>query len=212
MYCPNCKKEIADGLSFCPECGAQLGASVAPVKKKKPITKKWWFWVIIVVVVLALISAVAGGGKDEQTDNNTPVVNAPAENDKPAGNDDKQDAETTTKAQEVVLYNENDIKITYVEKTSNYLSTDFKLLIENDSSKNITVSVENLTVNGFTVNTFFYAQVASGKKANEKLEVLNTYLENNDIDKIETLELSFHIINSDTFSVIDDSDAVTLAF
>ena len=58
MLCPKCKKEIADGVQFCPECGFDV------TKKKKPITKKWWFWVIIAVVLIALIGSVSGGGND----------------------------------------------------------------------------------------------------------------------------------------------------
>ena len=30
MYCSKCGKEIADASSFCPECGAQLGAPTQP--------------------------------------------------------------------------------------------------------------------------------------------------------------------------------------
>ena len=26
MYCTNCRKKIADGATFCPECGVELGA------------------------------------------------------------------------------------------------------------------------------------------------------------------------------------------
>lgn len=58
MLCPKCKKEIADGAQFCPECGVDV------TKKKKPITKKWWFWVIIAVVLIALIGSVSGGSND----------------------------------------------------------------------------------------------------------------------------------------------------
>lgn len=30
MYCSKCGKQITDGSHFCPECGAQLGASTQP--------------------------------------------------------------------------------------------------------------------------------------------------------------------------------------
>lgn len=211
MYCPNCKKEIADGLQFCPECGAQLGANAAVKKQKKPITKKWWFWVIIVVAVIAIISAV-GGGNDKPEKNDTPVVNTTAGNTSSAANNSVQEPEMQTEAQETVLYDKNDIKITYVESSSDFLTNNFKFLIVNNSGKNITVSVENLSVNGFSVDSWFYAQVASGKKANELLEIFSSSLDNNNIDKIENMEFSFHIINSDNYNTIDDSDAVTLTF
>ena len=76
MLCPNCKKQIPDGTQFCPECGANTAANVAPVQKKKPITKKWWFWVIIAVVVIVFIGIIGGGGNssDAPVDSNNVVV------------------------------------------------------------------------------------------------------------------------------------------
>ena len=88
MLCPKCKKEIADGAQFCPECGVDV------TKKKKPITKKWWFWVIIAVVLIALISSVSGGGND----NADASVNTGIEqtNDDANNKTTEKTAETTT--------------------------------------------------------------------------------------------------------------------
>lgn len=76
MNCPNCNKEIPEGKSFCPECGAPLNpaqgmtpgmmTAMQPVKQKKPITKKWWFWVIIALVVIVIIGSAASGGEEEK--------------------------------------------------------------------------------------------------------------------------------------------------
>ncbi|MBO5935712.1 MAG: zinc ribbon domain-containing protein [Clostridia bacterium] len=67
MLCPKCKKEIADGVQFCPECGVNVA------NKKKPVTKKWWFWVIIAVAFIVIIGAAGSSGEDE---NNTDVNNS----------------------------------------------------------------------------------------------------------------------------------------
>ncbi|MBR5497455.1 MAG: zinc ribbon domain-containing protein [Clostridia bacterium] len=74
MLCPNCKKQIPDGTQFCPECGANTAANVAPVQKKKPITKKWWFWVIIAVVVIVFISAASGSDDSSDSSVNSGAV------------------------------------------------------------------------------------------------------------------------------------------
>lgn len=86
MLCPNCKKEIPDGVQFCAICGANVNAPVQPAtKQKKPVTKKWWFWVIIVVVAIGLISAISGGGDEtvptggETTTQNSPIETTKAE-------------------------------------------------------------------------------------------------------------------------------------
>ena len=108
MLCPNCKKEIAEGVQFCPDCGANL--SQKPAKQKKPVTKKWWFWVLIVIVAIALISAVSGGGSDDS--------------DTPANNDSVVQSDETTTAAETTTVKTNfvpgdsaydgKLKITYV--------------------------------------------------------------------------------------------------
>lgn len=107
MLCPNCKKEIAEGVQFCPDCGANL--SQKPAKQKKPVTKKWWFWVLIVIVAIALISAVGGGSDDSDT---------------PANNDSVVQSDETTTAAETTTVKTNfvpgdsaydgKLKITYV--------------------------------------------------------------------------------------------------
>lgn len=87
MLCPNCKKEIAEGVQFCPDCGANLSQKTA--KQKKSVTKKWWFWVLLVIVAIALISAVSGGGSDEP--------------DTPANNDSVVQSDETTSATETTI-------------------------------------------------------------------------------------------------------------
>ncbi len=108
MLCPNCKKEIADGVQFCSECGANL--SEKPAKQKKPVTKKWWFWVLIVIVAIALIGTVSGGGDDE--------ADTPANNDSVVQSDETTTAaETTTVKTNFVpgdSVEDGNLKITYV--------------------------------------------------------------------------------------------------
>jgi predicted nucleic acid-binding Zn ribbon protein len=99
MLCPNCKKEIAEGVQFCPDCGANL--SQKPAKQKKSVTKKWWFWVLIVIVAIALISAVSGGGSDDS--------------DTPANNDSVVQSDETTTAAETTT-----VKINFVPGDSVY--------------------------------------------------------------------------------------------
>ena len=109
MLCPNCKKEIAEEVQFCPECGTNLSQKTA--KQKKPVTKKWWFWVLLVIVAIAFISIVSGGGSDEP--------DAPANN-----NSIVQSDETTTSVPETTTIktnfvpgdsvNDGNLKITYV--------------------------------------------------------------------------------------------------
>ena len=110
MLCPNCKKEIAEGVQFCPDCGANL--SQKPAKQKKPVAKKWWFWVLIVIVAIALISAVSGGGSDDS--------------DTPANNDNVVQSDETTTAPEIT------VPETTTEKTTKETTTAKPTISESD--------------------------------------------------------------------------------
>ena len=117
MLCPKCKKEIADGVQFCPECGADVS------KKKKPVTKKWWFWAIIVIVCVAIIGAASGSGDGDSE--NSVDTNVQQVSDASIENTTTKTAETTTVKN---VFNVGDsvidggLKITYVsaEEWSGY--------------------------------------------------------------------------------------------
>ena len=84
------------------------------------------------------------------------------------------------------------------------------LYIENNSDKNIIVSTDNLSVNGYMVNGYLYSTVMSNKKAIETVILSSTDLEDNDIESIEDLALSFDIINADTWMNIFSTDEITV--
>ena len=117
MLCPKCKKEIADGVQFCPECGADVS------KKKKPVTKKWWFWVIIAVAFIVIIGAAGSSGEDDSADSVDKNVQQTI--DTSIENTTKKPAESTTVKN---VFNVGDsvtdggLKITYVsaEEWSGY--------------------------------------------------------------------------------------------
>lgn len=51
MYCPNCGKEIADGVKFCPECGKNVNAGNKPQKSKT---------LLCAIVALCLVLGLGG--------------------------------------------------------------------------------------------------------------------------------------------------------
>ena len=113
--------------------------------------------------------------------------------------------------QETVLLDEADVKI-----TAKSLSTDglfgqgIKLLIENNSEKNLTVQCRNASVNGYMVDTMLSADVVSGKKVNETLVFSNTDFEACGIETIADMEFSFHIFESDSWDTYFDSPEIQL--
>ena len=84
--------------------------------------------------------------------------------------------------------------------------------INNTTGKSITVSTRDVSVNGFMVDDVFYCDVAPGKHAVDSSTFMSSSLEENDIEEIEEVELSFHITDADSWKTIADSDPVNIKF
>lgn len=109
----------------------------------------------------------------------------------------------------VELYNANDIKIVgqYV-KDNTFWGTSVVVYVENNTEKEITVTCDNLSVNGFMVSEYFYSNVYPGKKAVDSITLFDSDLEENDIDSVEDIELSFKILNSKNYNIIDETEPI----
>jgi hypothetical protein len=113
--------------------------------------------------------------------------------------------------EEAVVFDQNDIKITVKSlNTKGSTGPEIKLLIENNSTKNISVQARNTSVNGYMTETFFSADVAAGKKANDKITLYRSDLNAAGITTIADIELSFHIFDSGTWDTIYDSEPVCI--
>lgn len=110
------------------------------------------------------------------------------------------------------LYNENGIKI--VGKTvdeNSFWGTAILLYIENTSGKNVGISVDDMSINGFMMSPFFSTTVYDGKKAIDDITVFSSDLEENGIESIDEVELKFHIYDADSYSTITDTDPITFS-
>ena len=86
------------------------------------------------------------------------------------------------------------------------------LYVENDTDNAITVQCRDTSVNGFMIDGSYSEDVMPGKHALGTLTFFSTSMEENEIETIEEIELSFHIYNADGWETIADSDKVTLTF
>lgn len=118
--------------------------------------------------------------------------------------------DTTTDEEGTELYNENGIRIVgkYVDENS-FWGSAVLLYMENNSGKKVTVSCDDLSVNGFMITSFLYTNIYDGKKAIDEITLMSSDLEANGITSIEEVELVFNIVDADTYSTIATSDAVT---
>jgi len=123
---------------------------------------------------------------------------------------DKMDVTGDTSGAE--LYNANDIRIIgkYVDDTS-FWGAAVLLYIENNSGRNISVSCENMSINGFMVNPLFYSNVYNNKMAFDEITIFSSDLEDNNIETIEDLELSFRIYDPDTLENIAETGPISFS-
>ena len=108
------------------------------------------------------------------------------------------------------LYNQDGIRI--VGKTvdeDSFWGTAILLYIENNSGKNVGISVDDLSINGFMMTPMFSTQVYDGKMAFKNIDILSSELKDNGIESIDEVELKFRIYDADTYSTITESDVIT---
>lgn len=69
--------------------------------------------------------------------------------------------------------------------------------IENKTDKTLMFSIENASVNGFMADPLWAASVAPGKKSSEDITWMSSTLEENGIEKVETIEMTVSVYNED---------------
>jgi len=108
------------------------------------------------------------------------------------------------------LYNANGIRI--VGKTvdeNSFWGAAVLLYIENNSGQNVTIQCDDLSINGFMLTPMFSCDIINGKKALDTIDLSSTELEENGIESIDEVELKFVIFNTESWSDIDRTDAIT---
>lgn len=107
------------------------------------------------------------------------------------------------------LYNEGGIRIVgkAVDENS-FWGKAILLYCENTSGKNVGISVDDMSVNGFMMSPFFSTTVYNGKKSIDDITIFSSDLEANGIESIREVELKFHIYDADSYSTIEDSASI----
>ncbi len=120
--------------------------------------------------------------------------------------------DTTPNDSGIELYNKGGIRIVgKIVDENSFWGTAVLLYLENNTGKNLTFSCENMSINGFMVSPFFASTVYDGKMAIDEITVFSSDLEENDITSIETVELAFHIYNTDTFETVTDTEPLSFS-
>ena len=112
-----------------------------------------------------------------------------------------------------VLVDEAGVKITAKQLDfDNIFGPEVKLLIENNSGKNLTFQARDVSINGYMVEPVMSQDVLSGKKVNDDMMFMSSDLESSGITDIANIEVQFHIFDTDSWDTIVDTDAVNVTF
>lgn len=107
------------------------------------------------------------------------------------------------------LYNANGIRIVgkYVDN-DNIWGTGIVLYLENQTDQNITVQCDTISVNGFMMTPYFSSTVYAHKMAVDDITIMQSDLDDNGIDQVNDIQMTFNIYNADTFDTIAGSDPI----
>ena len=110
-----------------------------------------------------------------------------------------------------VLLDKNGIKITATGYTSKgYYGPQINLLVENDSNNDVIIQARDESVNGYMIDCSMSIEVGAGKKANDKLSISKSSLELSGITTISYIDLSFLVIDNETWDDIFKSDSIRI--
>lgn len=168
----------------------------------------------ILMALCMIFGLVACGGTSDSIQPDEVIVDT---SDDVASNDTVETPAVKDPTIDQVLYDANGITIVckgFVPGSEDgWDDPKVKFLITNDTDKNITVQVRDVSVNGFMIDPTCSEDVAASKKMNGDMSWLQMYFDENGITEVETIEFYFHIYESDgDWDTIADSDIITLNF
>ena len=114
----------------------------------------------------------------------------------------------------LVIWNMNGIKITclYLDDEALF-GTVIKFEIENNTDSNIRVRIDSVTVDGYTLSLYGWnCAITANRKAVEELTLLDSELEDCAITDISTVELDFVVVDTDTYTTIEELPTIRITF
>lgn len=206
IKCLNCGTRYT-GLT-CPDC-----ATPAPERTGKK--KKAWVLPLVIVLVTVLAVACAGGTDEDvkqpaSVQGDGSVTGTATEAQSGSKTDTAATKEPVTLA-ETLLYDTDGITVTATGLSNGILGPSITLTASNSTGKNIVITAQSLSVNGYMISgASLYCDVAAGKKANSEIYLSSSALEQAGIETIATVEFYLHITDSDAYQSIADSELLCL--
>jgi len=112
---------------------------------------------------------------------------------------------------EQVLLDYNGFKVTAKSFSEDgFWGPELKILVENNTTKNISLMGDELIINNYMINDLLACSVAPGKKVNETIDIKDSDLEKAGIESIGQIELYLRLYDKDNYKTIYEHDCVTI--
>lgn len=119
--------------------------------------------------------------------------------------------ETAVTIENAVLLDQDGLVITAKELVDDSIwGMGVKVLVENNSEKNLGVQCNSIIVNNYMITDLFSCSVAAGKKSNETIYLSSSGLEAAGITTISDIVISFHVFDSDSYSTLFDTAEIEI--
>lgn len=166
---------------------------------------------IILAIILAMSLVACGSPSDEEIKEPSNVVTGDNTEEGQQEEQVEEPEETEATISETVLVDEAGIKITAKSlEVDEVFGPEIKLLIENNSGKDLIFQCRNASVNGYMVETMMSVDVVNGKKANDSLTFMQSDFEACGIEAIADMEIAFHIFDMADWETYLDTDAIQI--
>jgi len=93
-----------------------------------------------------------------------------------------------------------------------YSGADVYFYIENNSDKNVNVSTQNVSIDGFMIDPYFSCEVFAGKKAYATMSFMEEDLTKNDIKTISAIDFDITVFDEITWESLAEAKAISVAF
>jgi hypothetical protein len=120
--------------------------------------------------------------------------------------------DTEPKDDGLELYDADGLRIVgkYVDE-DNIWGNAVVLYLENTTDQNVVFQCDDMSINGFMVTPYFSSTVYPGKMAISDITLMDSELEENGIESVDDIELTFHIFDEDTFETILNTDPISFS-
>ena len=179
------------------------------------MAKKSKMLIALLLAMVMILTTACSGSEDVKAPASVNGDSSVTSNNESADSNSGNEAEDDTVAEitvaETVLYDVDGVKVTATGYEEGWTGPEIKILVENNSDKNVLITSDSVSANGYMMPyAALYAEVAAGKKANETLSLMSSELDRSGIEVLAELQFYLQIQDPETWETVATSELLTL--